>query len=263
MLRFLSLGAGVQSSTVALMMVKGEIEPCDHAIFADTRAEGLATYKYLDWLKDQLTFPLHVVQQKNGLTKNIEDGCKPDRTYCSNPPLFVGKGGLLKRNCTKDFKITPIMRKVRELGATRKNPAVQVFGISSDEKRRMLLPRVQYVSEHKYPLIELGMSRGDCLRWMAKNNYPSPPRSACVYCPYKCNAEWEKMKNIYPADFAEAVRMDKLMRHSLPGVRGIHGHQPNSCFVHRSLKPLDEVVFWKDTGQGNLFENDCEGMCGV
>ena len=36
-LRILSLGAGVQSSTIALMMKHGEIEPCDFAIFADTK----------------------------------------------------------------------------------------------------------------------------------------------------------------------------------------------------------------------------------
>lgn len=35
-MRILSLGAGVQSSTLALMAEHGEIEKPDYAIFADT-----------------------------------------------------------------------------------------------------------------------------------------------------------------------------------------------------------------------------------
>ena len=38
-LRILSLGAGVQSSTVALMMEKGLIEKCHAAVFSDTKSQ--------------------------------------------------------------------------------------------------------------------------------------------------------------------------------------------------------------------------------
>ena len=38
-LRLLSLGAGVQSSTLALMLHKGQVPMVDCAIFADTMAE--------------------------------------------------------------------------------------------------------------------------------------------------------------------------------------------------------------------------------
>jgi hypothetical protein len=39
MLRILSLGAGVQSTTLALMVAHGELEPIDCAIFSDTQSE--------------------------------------------------------------------------------------------------------------------------------------------------------------------------------------------------------------------------------
>lgn len=46
----LSLGAGVQSSTLALMAAAGEITPMPQAaIFADTQAEPASVYKWLDW----------------------------------------------------------------------------------------------------------------------------------------------------------------------------------------------------------------------
>ena len=44
MKRFLSLGAGVQSSTLALMIANGELEPVDSAIFADTGWEPRKVY---------------------------------------------------------------------------------------------------------------------------------------------------------------------------------------------------------------------------
>ena len=48
----LSLGAGVQSSTLALMAAAGEVTPMpDAAIFADTQAEPAGVYRWLDWLE--------------------------------------------------------------------------------------------------------------------------------------------------------------------------------------------------------------------
>ena len=46
-LRILSLGAGVQSTTLALMIEKGEIPMVDCAIFSDVGAEPKLVYKHL------------------------------------------------------------------------------------------------------------------------------------------------------------------------------------------------------------------------
>ena len=48
----LNLGAGVQSTTVLLMSLTGELEPLDHVIFADTGWEPQAVYDHLGWLKE-------------------------------------------------------------------------------------------------------------------------------------------------------------------------------------------------------------------
>jgi len=47
----ISLGAGVQSSTMALMAANGELPKPDCAIFADTGYEPKAVYRYLEFLK--------------------------------------------------------------------------------------------------------------------------------------------------------------------------------------------------------------------
>jgi 3'-phosphoadenosine 5'-phosphosulfate sulfotransferase (PAPS reductase)/FAD synthetase len=59
---YLSLGAGVQSSTLALMAAVGEVTPMpDGAIFADTQAEPAGVYRWLDWLEKRLPYPVHRV----------------------------------------------------------------------------------------------------------------------------------------------------------------------------------------------------------
>ncbi len=71
-LRVLSLGAGVQSTALALMAAHGEIGPMpDCAIFADTGWEPKAVYEHLAWLKSPnvLPFPVHIVTGGN-----IRDG---------------------------------------------------------------------------------------------------------------------------------------------------------------------------------------------
>jgi hypothetical protein len=54
------------------------------------------------------------------------------------------------------------------------------------------------------------------------------------------------------------VRIDELIR---GGVRGT----TQKLYLHRSLKPLAEIDFSsaEDKGQGTLFGDECEGMCGV
>lgn len=74
MKRFLSLGAGVQSSTLALMIAHGELEPVEAAIFADTGWEPRKVYEWLDWLEKQLPFPVHRVQHGNLRTDTLARG---------------------------------------------------------------------------------------------------------------------------------------------------------------------------------------------
>ena len=62
----ISLGAGVQSSTMSLMAKHGEITPMPKAaVFADTGGEPRKVYTWLDWLEKQLPFPVYRVDNGN------------------------------------------------------------------------------------------------------------------------------------------------------------------------------------------------------
>lgn len=269
MLRVLSLGAGVQSTTLALMAAHGEIEPPDCAIFADTQGEPAAVYKHLRWLMSPnvLPFPVHIISA-GSLLDALYDG-RAGAGGGGRPPFYAindrGDAGPLKRQCTRHYKIDPIRKKTRELiGLTPgqrgpKTPvAEQWIGISTDEAARMKPSRDRYI-QNRWPLIEKRMSRWDCLRWLERHAYPKPVKSACTFCPYRSDVGWRELRDTAPDAWAQAVAVDEHIRHNMPRVRKVQ------IFIHRSLKPLAEVDLSTDAerGQPDLFGNECEGMCGV
>jgi hypothetical protein len=273
-IHLISLGAGVQSSTMALMAAKGEIVPMPQAaIFADTQAEPASVYKWLDWLENQLPFPVYRVTA-GSLTDTALTAKKNKKTgkaylrnlipaYTLNPD---GSKGLLGRDCTMDHKIIPLTKKARELGKIKRGQdsigVIQWIGISLDEVSRMKPSRLKW-SQHRWPLIELEMSRHDCFRWMEKHGFPKPPRSACVYCPFHSDSEWRRLKNEEPEAFAEAVRFEKALQ-KLHAEHEGGGKIKSLPFLNKRLVSIDQIDFSEDTRQGHLdFINECEGMCGV
>jgi len=262
--RVISLGAGVQSSTLALMASHGEFETCpDAAIFADTGAEPKAVYEWLNWRIEQVSFPVYIVSDGN-IWDDVLASLENERF--ATPPFFTESpsgGGRLKRQCTKEYKVAPIRRKIRELvGLERGQPsrrivAEQWIGISLDEAGRMAMPRDAFLV-NRYPLIERRMSRSDCKNWMQQHGYPEPPESSCVFCPFHSDAKWQRIREQDPEAWQSAVEMDRAIR------RGVRGTK-EKLYVHRKMIPLEDVDFSSasEHGQTDLFQEDCEGMCGV
>jgi hypothetical protein len=240
------------------MIARGDLPPVDCAIFADTGWEPKAVYEWLTWLETQLPYPVYRVSQGNLRDDLIERSTSDSKRFASVPFFTLsqkGKKGMLPRQCTKEYKIRPLQRKVVELmgGNRPKNGCEMLIGISMDEVIRMRPSRVQYI-KNAYPLIEAGMTRQDCLRWMADRQYPKPGKSSCIGCPYHSDREWRALA---PAEFQDAVEIDRVIR-SRPNFK-------DEQYLHRSLKPLDQVDLStaEERGQINMFNNECEGMCGV
>jgi hypothetical protein len=264
----LSLGAGVQSTTLALTAARGEINPMpDAAIFADTGWEPPAVYRHLDWLERQLPFPVRRVSGGNireDLLRNAAGLTIGKRS--ATPPLFVrGKDreAMLFRQCTSAYKVEPINRELLAmLGHVkgRRHPqsvSVELWlGISLDEAHRMK-PSPERWIERRWPLIDRRMARVDCLAWLGRNGYPIPQKSACIGCPYHSDEQWRDIKRDTVA-WEDAVSVDRAIR---DGLRGTDG----PLYLHRSLKPLDEADLstWQERGQRDLFGDECEGLCGV
>ena len=259
MVHCISLGAGVQSSTMALMAKHGLIKPMpDFAIFADTQSEPKSVYDWLDYLETELPFPVKRLTKGNlgDYATTVRKSKNGNYWTGGWPPVFAigdsGKPSPMMRQCTQEFKINVIVSHLRKY-----KPTVQWIGISLDEAHRMKPSRESFI-ENRWPLIELLMKREDCLNWMEKNNYRRPPRSACVFCPYQSDREWLRLKTEEPDDFAKAILFERKINVAKSQI-GFYG----DVRLHKSMKWIDEVEFDKHKNQIDMFGNECEGMCGV
>ncbi|QDV34610.1 hypothetical protein [Tautonia plasticadhaerens] len=91
----------------------------------------------------------------------------------------------------------------------------------------------------RFPLFDLEMSRGDCVEYLKGQSIPlEVPRSACVFCPYRSNAEWRHLRAADPAGWARAVEVDEALRR--PGTVA-NRNLEQAIYLHRSCLPLDEV----------------------
>ena len=274
-LRVISLGAGVQSSTLSLMCQHGVFERPDFALFADTLAEGSATYTWLDQLEQWLSFPVVRVSRGDlGADQlRLRQHQKIDGVYMKTlipayiEPTPTTRLGMLGRKCTADYKVQMILRELKtRLGGRKRNGAraQSWIGISTDEAHRMK-PSQDSATENRWPLIELGMSRADCLAWMREKGYPEPPRSSCYFCPFHSDAEWEYLRTEQPEDFARARQYEIAMQGTAAGITIERAKLNGKLWLHSACKPIDEIDFTaKDKPhQLDLWGNECEGLCGV
>ena len=129
----------------------------------------------------------------------------------------------------------------------------QWLGISMDEYQRMKESNRKYIT-HRWPLIELEMTRWDCARWLLDHGLEVPVRSSCVFCPFHDKAEWQGIRN--SEDWDKAIELDQAIRKIRP---------PFDLFIHQRRIPLDQVDLRtpEDKGQLSLWDNECAGVCGV
>ena len=258
-LKVISLGLGVQSTAMYMMSSLGYIERADHAVFADPGAELPMTYEILevlrDWAKYNNGIPIHVNAEKN-LYKDLLNQTNSTGQRFASIPAFSENGGMIRRQCTKEYKIDPVIKEIRKLYGLKprkRMPMTQVWlGISMDEIERMKvsqLPRIEYY----YPLIEERMSRSECISFFKDRNFPVPPKSSCVFCPYHSNKNWKELKEKLPDQFDKAVKIDNAIRDS--SKKGVK----EPIYLHRSCTPLERVDFGD---QLEMFMCE-EGFCGL
>ena len=255
-MKVLSMGWVVQTWGIACMIVKGLLPSVDAAIFADTGYEPEGTYTFIKthapWLESH---GISIITVQDNLA---------DRAFSEWGGVFIPArttrldgtaSGLLHRQCTQRWKIAPIRRWIQ---AHRKNTSCEMWlGISFDEISRMKDSGVGYI-KNVYPLIELlptPWTRGRVIDWLKSENIPIPPKSACTFCPYHSDKEWREIKKS-PLDWKEAVEMDKAIRNARVGYL---------TYLHRKLIPLEGVLVesLEDMGQLSMFNEECEGVCGV
>lgn len=258
--RILSLGAGVQSSTLLLMAIRGGLK-IDGIVFADTQWEPKAVYKHLDWLKEYIAnsgIPFVIGTAGNirerALTLTAAGSRKTSLPYYTENGY--GQRGQVMRQCTSEFKVRVIMKATRKLLGVKQLRArdriIQIQGISLDERTRCRMDKPPFYNE--YPLIDMRMTRLDCLRWLEGRGYPRPPKSSCIGCPFHSDRQWREMD---PDEFEDACQFDEALR------ANDRRKWKGQLYLHRLCKPLRHVDFALSHEQPDMFENECYGLCGL
>jgi len=240
MFRVLSWGCGVQSTALAVLSALGRLERVDVVVSADLGWERSRTYEAREWYRAWLGargVPVEIVDSGDIRQLGGEDHV--------HMPFWTADGGPLRRQCTREFKVRPVRRRVRELmgyhGSRGPHPVAgsveQWIGFSLDEEQRRSPSGVQYIV-NRFPLVELRMTRNDCIEFLHGEGLLVPVKSACIGCPYRRPSEWLEMRDQDVREFDDACEFDELIRYGPLVQRPESSVEADSVYVYRGRVPL-------------------------
>lgn len=252
-------GGGVQSAAIAALIVQGRIPKPDLAVIADTERERSTTWHYLErFVAPALAsvgVQMHRIAKSDWCNVDYLGGKDKDTILIPAFTTKNGEIGKLETYCSAEWKRDAVRRwatKVHEVG-----PSTNLIGFSIDEVARavraMNAKKNQGKWQVEFPLIDLGMNRGDCVALVERMGWPTPPRSSCWMCPNHHMQEWREIR-AHPVDWPKVVAFE----------REIRKHDPDVWLTDQAV-PIDqasfgdeqEVLFGLDRGACN------SGMCFV
>jgi len=172
-------------------------------------------------------------------------------------PIRMSNGAPGNRSCTLDFKIRVVDRYLKKETLAVAYGATVGLGISLDEWQRMRTDSGETWKKLDYPLIDLRLTRRDCVNIIRDAGLPIPPKSSCWFCPFHSLRAWQEMRQEQPELFQKACELEALLNER----RETLGR--DKVWFTRKLKPLTQVT--TDYIQDSLFADDtCEsGYCMV
>ena len=264
----LSFGAGTQSTAMLLMALKGEINGVipDYIIFSDTGWEPKQIYNWVEKVNSHIKdkYDREIIFTNGGNIRADLIKATENSERVASLPFFTlsekGEKGMVLRQCTNEYKIIPVKKKIKELlgyGPRQKvKEIVHMWkGISTDEIQRVKPIKESWI-EAEHPLVDVvNVDRSACIAYVEREGLGTPVKSSCIGCPFHDDTTWLEMKKRDPESWEDAVKLDKIIR-NMPKIK-------NKCFLHRSCVPLDEVKLQEDQIVLDLFGNECEGFCGI
>jgi 3'-phosphoadenosine 5'-phosphosulfate sulfotransferase (PAPS reductase)/FAD synthetase len=207
-LQVLSLGAGVQSVAMLIMVELGLLDKPDIIIHSNTGSEMPHTVELLEttlipYITDVLKIPY--------IEASSFRGALHDDYHSKSAIPMIGM-----RSCTLNFKVMPVRREIRKIVGNQRGKVLAIawLGITTDESKRELKSEMKWI-QNKFPLLEADMSRNDCLQLIAAKGW-TVEKSGCWLCPYMGVKGFLSLKKNHPDLFAKAVEMEAAMRAKRP-----------------------------------------------
>ena len=250
MLSVVSYGGGVNSTALLIGLLEMG-EPPDLILFADTGGEMPHTYEYVEmfssWCQENLGLPI-VTTKYDSRHETLEQECLTNNTL---PSLAFGFKG-----CSVKWKRQPMDKHIRNWPPaieawSRGSQVSRLIGIDAGESHRGKIPddkRFRY----RFPLIEWGWAREECVDAISRHGLKQPLKSACFFCPASKKPEIVALARNYPTLFGRAVAMEDNAKRS---------------GTLRSVKGLGRNWGWSDivmadTAQLKMFQESIDSPCG-
>ncbi|MET9373980.1 hypothetical protein ABZX98_07500 [Streptomyces sp. NPDC002992] len=232
------------------LSAEGVLPKVDYAIFADTGWEPKSVYDHLDRLEREIAEPAGIPILRVSSGNIRDDALNPGHRFASMPLYILnkdGRPGMTRRQCTGEYKVKPIKKKVRDLlgypypARVPKDIFVeQWIGISTDEFHRAKDGDVKYM-RNIHPLIELNWSRSDCVDYLTSLGLAETPKSSCLGCPFHGNAQWRHIRDNSPTEWEDVVEFDGAIRKGNARANATGNVLLGEAFLHRSRVPLDQA----------------------
>jgi hypothetical protein len=248
-LRTFSYGGGVQSTAALVLAAEGKID-FNIFLFANT-GDDSENPKSLVYVRE-VAMPyaaahgiaLHELSRikRDGTVETLYGRLTKAGARSIGIPVRMSESGAPgTRACTADFKIRVIAKWQKQHGATKAIPAICGLGISLDEIHRARSNSGIATQTLEYPLIDLRLSRQDCVNIIERAGLPVPPKSSCYFCPFHSRAFWARQQREEPELFAKSVDLERQMN----AKRSVIGKDP--VWLTSALVPLDMAIV--DVGQ--------------
>lgn len=225
-----SSGGGIQSTAIAVLIWQGKLPKPDYSIMIDTGYESARTINYIHRVAQPKLAEVGVNFELIDASKYTNVNIMADG-HCNIPAFRKNEDGTVSKfstHCNGTWKQQVMKRWLRERGVERCEDWV---GISTDESRRAGKQTGLKWIENRYPLIDLGLSRTDCVNLIKDAGWEMPLRTSCVMCPLRTKYEWLKLRVDCPEDFDRACVIEKRIQDEDPRI-----------FLNPSCVPLSEYV---------------------
>lgn len=225
-----SSGGGIQSTAIAVLICNGVLPKPDYAVMIDVGYESARTIDYINRIvvpnmeKAGVKFEL-IRADKYTTVEIMKNG------RCNLPAFRKNVDGSVSRldtRCNGPWKQTVLKRWLKEQNVEK---CVNWIGISTDEKQRAGKNTFLKWIRNEYPLINLGISRKDCVEIIKQAGWEMPIRTSCIMCPLRTKFEWLRLKVDCPEDFKKACEIEEH-------IRAID----ENVFLSKDCRPLCEVI---------------------
>lgn len=199
-------GMGTNSTALIIEMVRRG-ERIDAILCADTGGERPRTYAYREMFSEWLVahgYPPITVVKKGGRQETLEEDCLRRGAL---PSLSYGR-----KTCSLRFKQEPQTRWLNNWAAAKAcwaagGKVIKLIGYDMDEPHRGQ-PYQDEKFINRYPLLEWGWGRQECIEAIAAAGLPQPGKSSCFFCPSMTKPEILQLRQEEPALLIRALNIE-------------------------------------------------------